>query len=75
MIQKINMTSFLQYLKKYNPDFLGLFKNKHTFTKASYIIYLQEHMKKNIQQHNNQNNNQNNSSEDGLFIPINIDTI
>ena len=72
MIQKINITSFLQHLKKYNPDFLGIFKNKHTFTKASYIIYLQEYIKEHI---NHTNNNQNKSSEDSLFIPINIDRI
>ena len=72
MIQKINITSFLQHLKKYNPDFLGIFKNKHTFTKASYIIYLQEYIKEHI---DHTNDNQNTSSKDSLFIPINVDTI
>ena len=64
--------SFLQYLKKNNPDFLGLFKNKHTFNKASYIIYLQEYIKEHI---DHTNDNQNTSSKDSLFIPINVDTI
>ena len=76
MIQKIVLSQFLEYVKKYNPDYINVFSTKNVFNKASYIIYLHECIKHMITQQNTLTNSKDTeNSETSLFIPINVDTM